>query len=304
MKIPPPFHCVKLTRHSTVWLPVLAGVIALALAPAGNAALLVYEGFNYSAGDLQGNNGGLGWEDAGWNNNTNAGTSTTSADVVSGSLGYGSLITNGNSASLANVTTNTAIFRDFATTLGDTAGSIWLSFLIDGTTINCGAGLFSGGTEQVFMGTTTASSPTANQYAARYKFGAATNQPITTGADAAPTLGANSNTGVHFMVLQLDSSGASPIFRAWLDPDQSSLGFGFAPTGGTTAMVSANTRDFTSTSFRLGEFSTGTLNIDEIRIGTAWADVSPVPEPTAALLVAVGALGLCGFRRRTVTGHQ
>ncbi|MGE9267861.1 MAG: hypothetical protein ACQKBY_07170, partial [Verrucomicrobiales bacterium] len=38
--------------------------------------------------------------------------------------------------------------------------------------------------------------------------------------------------------------------------------------------------------------------MDELRIGTTFADVVPVPEPSAALLTAFSALALCRRSRR------
>jgi hypothetical protein len=40
------------------------------------------------------------------------------------------------------------------------------------------------------------------------------------------------------------------------------------------------------------------LTLDEIRVGTEWADVAPVPEPTALALFGLGAVGLLARRRR------
>jgi len=43
--------------------------------------------------------------------------------------------------------------------------------------------------------------------------------------------------------------------------------------------------------------SLGTITYDEIRFGATFADVSPVPEPSAALLGALGVLALLRRRR-------
>ncbi|MGB7161527.1 MAG: hypothetical protein WBD40_25940 [Tepidisphaeraceae bacterium] len=41
------------------------------------------------------------------------------------------------------------------------------------------------------------------------------------------------------------------------------------------------------------------ITVDELRIGTTWADVAPVPEPAALSLVGLGFLALPARRRRT-----
>jgi hypothetical protein len=47
--------------------------------------------------------------------------------------------------------------------------------------------------------------------------------------------------------------------------------------------------------------STGTI-FDEFRIGTTFASVTPIPEPsTSALLIGLGALALIGMRRRRLS---
>lgn len=42
-----------------------------------------------------------------------------------------------------------------------------------------------------------------------------------------------------------------------------------------------------------------TMDVDELRIGTTWADVTGVPEPASLGLLGMGALGLLARRRRT-----
>ena len=46
-------------------------------------------------------------------------------------------------------------------------------------------------------------------------------------------------------------------------------------------------------------YSTGAYSVDEIRVGTTFADVVPtVPEPSSVIMLAIGVGGLAAFRRR------
>jgi hypothetical protein len=47
----------------------------------------------------------------------------------------------------------------------------------------------------------------------------------------------------------------------------------------------------------MGGFSSGQVGYDEVRIGTSFADVSPIPEPSAAVLGLLGVMGLVRRRR-------
>ena len=49
-------------------------------------------------------------------------------------------------------------------------------------------------------------------------------------------------------------------------------------------------------SVRLNAGMDGFIIGDEILVGTTWNDVVPIPEPSTALLLAVGALALAGWR--------
>src|SRR5690606_28936101 len=104
---------------------LVAGIAAatMALSPsASEAALLVYEGFNYEPGALSNADGGTGWKGA-WGVDA-------ANQVVAGSLSYGSLQTTGGSFSRSS-TANTRSFREFENTIGNSTGEIWISFLID-----------------------------------------------------------------------------------------------------------------------------------------------------------------------------
>ncbi len=88
----------------------------------------------------------------------------------------------------------------------------------------------------------------------------------------------------------------------YVDPDFASLGTGTAPTGGSGVSFSGLFSfpfEQVTLENRSG-VSNDTVRFDEIRIGSTWADVSPVPEPSALLLAGGGLAAAVGVRRRRV----
>jgi len=84
------------------------------------------------------------------------------------------------------------------------------------------------------------------------------------------------------------------IARMWINPNLSDFGAGTPPLatltsapGVAVADSSANVLAFNLRNVNTVGTPTGVL-FDELRVGTTWADVTPVPEPAAA-----GLLGLC-----------
>jgi hypothetical protein len=101
-------------------------------------------------------------------------------------------------------------------------------------------------------------------------------------------------------------STTDDVASMWLDPDASTFGLGSAPatTLTHTGVADVNAPGIASLVFwRRGNanltLEPTTLFADEIRVGTTWADVTPVPEPSsAALAIAAGfvCLALRRFR--------
>ena len=84
---------------------------------------------------------------------------------------------------------------------------------------------------------------------------------------------------------------ANDTVRVWLNPDSATFNAGTAPTAALTGTAST---DLTAVfdSIRLGGQSgaPNTVMIDELRVGTTWADVTPIPEPATIGMLGLGAI--------------
>lgn len=253
-------------------------------------ALIASDAFDYAAGALATQNGGTGFS-GGWGNQV-------AATVNATGLNYSGLATSGRSANLSG--DGVSIFRGLTTAGGGSGTNVWMSFLIESAGGNAGISYFDGGNEQTFAGRVGGNG--INGFGTLFYKGA--GRPIVDAAAGnlgAPFTPASSDTNSHMFVLQIDQTGATPVYRGWLDPDAADLGTGAAPTSGSTFTVNTDTQFFNYTQLRMGLFSGvgASVNFDELRLGDTWADVSPagVPEPSSLLLLSVGALGLLRRRR-------
>ena len=107
---------------------------------------------------------------------------------------------------------------------------------------------------------------------------------------------------------QIVSGGANDAVSLWVAPASSSFG-GAAPTASVSVTSGTDLATTTGLNNIIIQQTTGSallpsLLIDELRVGTTWADVTPVfssvPEPaSAAALFGVFAFGCVGLRRRS-----
>jgi hypothetical protein len=118
------------------------------------------------------------------------------------------------------------------------------------------------------------------------------------------------NPGQTYLVVVGFTEGATPgtggLSSMWLNPSSATFGAAIAPTadGSTAGTYSiTGTSDHTDSLIIGAGIAAGAapndVNIDEIRVGTTWADVtSQVPEPSSLMLAAsFGALGLAAWYR-------
>ena len=209
--------------------------------------------------------------------NANAAIIASDDFSASGSgTGWASSTDWGSNLNSGTYSATTENFRDFAATTSSADGSeIWVSVEISlsGSTWG-GISFFDGGTEKVL-------------------FGRDTNNAFW-GIDAAPenysTIAATVDQTFHLLGLIEYNSGVDTI-SLWIDPtDMNNLGTANASTTDTLGT-------FTKLRLGTGIGSGSGLTVDNLTIGTTFADVIPEPS-SAALLLGLGAVALVLRRRK------
>ena len=252
------------------------------------ATVIAYEGFDILSGSLQGMQGSgtgtIAWQASTWNNTDN----TWSADSTS-TLSYGSLQT-AMGKTFSSGPGNQQSFRSFGSQ--SATGTYWMAFLTNRTTGNTsssmGISLFDGGSENTFVGQAG-----QTNYGFVANFGG--NFQSTT-----PVLSGESAFLLARYVMDGNTVGQTSIAHYWVNPNISSQ-----PSDASAANGAAGTnfRAFAFDSFRLGSFGSQGV-IDELRLGTTFVDVAPVPEPSSILFAGVGLLALVARHRSAIASRK
>jgi PEP-CTERM motif len=258
-------------------LAVATGCLALQTA---QATLLMSESFNYpSPGSLGGNvNPSTGSTWTGGNNLT----------IASGNLTYPGLpdqgghelsVVNGSSGSginqFLNQTSGQVFYSFLLDTLATPTGNSYLTSLNPGTTVPGGSG------DAVALYTYS--------NATGYRLGLRAN-----GASAVttPTGSPLSAGSTYFVILEFDF-GAN-LASLYLNPTpggaQPAATLTLTPTSAVTAIDNVG--------FKSQATAGASYYLDNLLIGTTWADVTAVPEPSTLALVGLGVLGLAARARR------
>jgi hypothetical protein len=280
--------------------------LAVALFSGSNAsaALLAYEGFDYTAGtSLSNYNGGFGFSSA-W------GASPGVAVIQSG-MSYDSLQVIGNGLYVegtagASPNGSVAIFRDLSAARGTDGTTTWLSFLhvrtgAEGGTSGPGGtasylrpvnlSLFEAGTERLALGEGTRNTGDEDVWGLVVA-GSTANAATRWTTDPLDLLS--------LAVVRIDHGiGNADTAYMWINP---TLG----PEPDIAVADATTTGNFGFNRLRpfAGNPSTASGNIgaqgliDEIRIGETWMDVTPVPEPSTWALISLGGLVWLALQRK------
>ena len=272
----------------------------------GSAATLASETFeSYATGALSGQGGGAV---DGWGGNWGPSITNPRADVVdttSNPLVYpipGGATINGESNAMevqltGGATTALCARRQLLTPIAET---FYVGYLVR----YVGTGTWAGAnnTFTLHLGTNATQSAvfnfgirgngdtTANEFVLRYGTGA----PVT----GASTGGQVVNGTDYFLVARMNYAGG--LFTSanmWLNP--SAIDDVDTPSGDASLTFTASfANPISHIFFREAVLEADdVLRADEIRIGTTWGDVVPVPEPGSVTLLSLGAAALWIFRR-------
>ncbi|MFT3736305.1 MAG: hypothetical protein QM776_15005 [Rhodocyclaceae bacterium] len=272
------FALGNFSRTSYRALLGLGVVLAASLQPA-MAALLAQEEFNYATGALSGQNGGSGWAGS-WVAAANASVVDPLVDL------------SGNRALAISGNNNSAAYRSLATAY---AGSeVFVSFEMQ---LASGALSNNDFVSLWFDNVTTGAHTNTPQLGIKAD-GSGSNDVFVRTRGSAGSFVADSNVTVgqtFTLVGRLSKSGSGNYdrFDLWFNPDAAAPGTADASFSGNSGLSSLQWLGFRSANLDAGD----TVLIDRLRIGTTWADVSPVPEPASPLLAAGGLLLFMCLRR-------
>ena len=269
---------------NTLKSSLLGAAIGLGLAGNASAVLLAYEGFDYTVGEnFSGKSGGTGWVTASsWD-----ASNSFRMKINNGGLSYLGLSVAGNA--LNNSTTSSVrAQRSFAN--APTSGSVFFSFLVNGdenTTGRYGANLRPAD-DTSGPGAVGQSGSQSLNGTAGFDFRADQTELGFNGSN----IGGTSIDGTNLLVVQYNYDTNEANY--WANP--TSLG-GAAPAA-TVSGIGFTDPTKTIEEFFFGYQDTNSTSaiFDELRVGTTFASVTPVPEPSAAVLMGLGA-ALVGFRR-------
>lgn len=275
----------------------LLGAGLLTGTPRAHAALLAYEGFDYDAGNVSGDNGGTGWS-AAWVSST----SPAYANVVTGTtLAYsGGDISITGSGTVLSITGGGEgqLNRPFVGI--DSGSEIYFSFLFRAV---AGGGneffhfylsddpdrLNSGGIGDFYTASGDA------HFGARVNNG---TSDFTTASSISYTTGTT-----YLLVGRLSTDGTSGAsadivdqVELWVNPTSLTPGASDATVDASTGLTMG---DFDVFSSRMVNFAIpDEILIDELRIGTDFASVVTVPEPSVGGLAILGGASLLALCRK------
>jgi hypothetical protein len=315
---------VFLLQYDSVFSPLwqlasrlVCFAIVISLASAASAALIVYEPFDYPAnqrvlGQTNPSNGNT------WLRAATA-TDTTAINTAAGSLTtpYGLAQAAGNSAKITGVGNSSGAANRLGLGTGFTtnvAATVYYSLLLRVDDVsnsnNVLGGFFIGLNDTGNVATTNNPTSVAARIQIRqdptdiskYNLGIIRQRaPAGTGADVDWT-GPMTPGKTLFLVAstELVPGLQNDISRLWINPDRSTYGDEMPPDATITDDSTGVGTDIGVASIILRQSPAPFLTLDELRVGTTWGDVVPLPEPGTFGLLMLGAIGLLTRRLRNV----
>lgn len=278
----------------------LTAAVLLASATSVASAGLLYEPFDYPTGtniDGMGPNAGQTWA---LNGNATASPIVTTAPGMSvPGLSPGGV---GNAVHYTP-TGDTLRININSDETGIAAGSVFYSLMLQvndlgSTPTNNGTGSFIGGLNNLTGTQATVPSVVGGKLRMQQITGNGTDYVLGTQANGGAS--AFDSTVFHpgdqvFAVVEYNID--TKVSQLWVNPNPADYGAASAPAASATSGV-GNVINLGIASFvlRMNSVAPDTT-IDELRVGTSWADVTSVPEPASLSLVGVAAAGLLSRRR-------
>ena len=278
--------------NGPITLSVIGALLFCLTAIPVQSSQVAYEGFDYVSASLESQSGGSGWG-LNWSSNIYV------SPISSSSLGYGALATSGGSVTFGPASVTTVYTRQLASTFGASAvgGTLWMSLLYLNT-----AGSTAAEARIGFYGNMTADASGLNTATASggLPHPVDVGRPATGGSADEISLYSGStifSTGIAtprgaeaaFLLMRFTLTGdANPdTVSLWVNPN---ISLGEGSLGAAQATFTSGTSDMDVVNgLRFQTPNTGGFSIDEIRVGTTFADVTPVvPEPTTLIMVGLG----------------
>jgi hypothetical protein len=298
------------TTHQTrgAFLALAAAAAVICVTSSARADLVFYEGFDYLPGDLHGNNNTSVEPDDVW---TRAGTvAAANIDVSAGTLTSPAGASTGGKVTITNPATASTERLNFPAI---NSGTVWYSLTFNATlgsptAVNTGAGAYFVGFSSlddngdVDSGAAPAVTNIAGRLALRVDPTNASFLNVALTNTSAQTAGSYAAAQIPqgtdvFAIVSYEivaGAGTNDVAKLWLNPNVATFNPSDTPTLSVTGQ--ADLVDVKSFFLRQTGGLPETLLVDEVRVGTTFADV--VPEPGSSIITGLATGALLVRRRR------